>query len=77
MITIVPLTSNVTSVYGEFQRLVDDPDDLLSMGLSMASKIQAEQVRSVSVRRLGKTLGSVPPSLLREIDDALRFQLSL
>ena len=46
-------------------------------GLSVASKAQAEQVRSVDVSRLVIRLGRVPPSLVTELDAALRLHLSL
>ncbi len=46
-------------------------------GLTVLSKAQAEQVRSVDVTRLVVRLGRVQPSLLNELDDALRLHLSL
>ncbi len=71
-ITVVPVTSNVERVY-PFQVLLSSK----SSGLSQASKAQAEQVRTVSVRRIGERLGGVPAPLMLEIDDALRLHLSL
>lgn len=76
-ITIVPLTSNVSTVRDSFQVLVDDPSALTSMGLSRVSKAQAEQVRTVSFERVGETLGWTPPAVTGAIDVALRFHLSL
>ena len=70
--TVVPMTSNVERVY-PFQVLVSSK----SSGLDMASKAQAEQVRTVSVDRIGERLGGVPAPLMLEIDDALRLHLSL
>src|ERR1700691_431774 len=46
-------------------------------GLPRDSKAQAEQIRSVSVDRIGGTLGQLPPALVAELDRALRVQLSL
>ncbi len=46
-------------------------------GLRVDSKAQAEQVRSVSVERVGAVLGRVPPQLMRELEDALRLHLDL
>jgi mRNA interferase MazF len=72
VITVVPLTSNVSRVY-PFQVL------LLAhlTGLEHDSKAQAEQIRSVSVERLGQTIGEVPQELMTELDEALRLHLAL
>ncbi len=76
-ITIVPLTSNVSKVRAEFQVLIDDPEAIGEMGLTSASKAQAEQVRTVSVERLAAITGWVPAWVMRQVDDALKFHLSL
>lgn len=72
VVTIVPLTSNTARVF-PFQTLL--PAD--ATGLRVASKAQAEQVRSVSIERVGPVLGRVPPNLMAELDDALRLHLQL
>ena len=72
VITIVPVTSNVTRIY-PFQVLI--PAD--ATGLDVDSKAQAEQVRSVSVERLGPAMGEVPPRVMEAIDEALRLHLAL
>ena len=72
VLTVVPVTSNVERVY-PFQVLL--PAD--STGLSVDSKAQAEQVRSVDVERIQGRLGSVPGELMRELDEALRLHLAL
>ncbi len=72
VLTVVPLTSNVERVYA-FQVLVD----ARSSGLDRDSKAQAEQVRTVSVDRIGETVGQVTAPLMLEIDDALRLHLAL
>jgi len=41
------------------------------------SKAQAEQVRSVSVERLGGVIGRLPTHLMIQLDDALRLHLQL
>jgi mRNA interferase MazF len=46
-------------------------------GLRITSKAQAEQVRSVSIERVGSVLGRVPPDLMLELEDALRLHLQL
>jgi mRNA interferase MazF len=72
VITVVPVTSNVTRVY-PFQVLL--PAE--ASGLDRDSKAQAEQVRSVSVERVRDRLGSVPAPLMLELDEALRVHLAL
>ena len=76
-IAVVPLTTNVTNARGEFQVLVSDAEALESMGLTSTSKVQAEQVRTVSVERLAGTRGMAPGWVLQQVDHALRFHLSL
>ena len=72
VVTVVPITSNVARVY-PFQVLLD-PE---RTGLEVESKAQAEQVRSVSVQRVGPVLGRVPPDVLAQIDATLRLHLAL
>jgi mRNA interferase MazF len=72
VITIVPVTSNVTRVF-PFQTLL--PAE--ATGLRVDSKAQAEQVRLVSVERIGPILATVPGSLMVALDDALRLHLQL
>ncbi len=72
VVTVVPLTSNVSHVY-PFQVILPAEDT----GLHRDSRAQAEQVRAVSVRRVGPTIGVVPPDLMRHLDGALRLHLDL
>jgi mRNA interferase MazF len=72
VVTVVPVTSNVTRVF-PFQVLL--PADLT--GLRVDSKAQAEQVRSVAVERLGPVLGWLPRWVMSELDEALRVHLEL
>jgi mRNA interferase MazF len=46
-------------------------------GITVDSKAQAEQVRSVSVERLGAVIGRLPTHLMIQLDDALRLHLQL
>jgi mRNA interferase MazF len=46
-------------------------------GMRVTSKAQAEQVRAVSVDRIGAVIGTVPVALMAELDDALRLHLQL
>ena len=72
VLTVVPVTSNVERVF-PFQVLMPSA----RAGLDRDSKAQAEQVRSVSVERLGARLGTVPGDLLADLEDALRLHLAL
>jgi mRNA interferase MazF len=72
VVTIVPLTTTVARVF-PFQVLL--PAD--ETALRLDSKAQAEQVRSVSVERLGRVIGRVPTHLMAQLDDALRLHLQL
>jgi mRNA interferase MazF len=72
VITVVPATSNVTTVY-PFQVLLSAADT----GLRQASKAQAEQIRSLSFDRFTRRIGIVPSAVLEELDDALRLHLGL
>ena len=69
---MVPVTSTITRVY-PFQVLLPANET----GLRAESKAQAEQVRSVSVARLGQVIGKVPVHLMAHLDDALRLHLQL
>lgn len=72
VITVVPVTSNVTRVY-PFQVLLPASE----CGLRLDSKAQAEQVRSVAIERVGRRLGQLPSPLMSELEDALRLHLDL
>lgn len=73
VVTVVPVTSNTTRVYPFQVRLPADP----TLGLTVESKGQAEQVRSIDVSRLTQRLGTLSPTLLHQLDDALRLHLGL
>jgi mRNA interferase MazF len=72
VVTVVPLTSNVTRVFA-FHTLL--PAE--RTGLRVDSKAQSEQIRSVAVERVGPVLGRVPAELMVEVDEALRLHLQL
>ena len=72
VITVVPVTSNIARVH-PFQVLLD----AASTGLDRASKAQAEQIRSVSVERVGPRLGALTGDLVAELEEALRLHLAL
>jgi mRNA interferase MazF len=72
LVTVVPVTSNTAHVY-PFQVLLP----AAATGLRVDSKAQAEQVRTLSVERVGPSLGQVPGELMAELDAALRLHLDL
>ena len=72
VVTVVPVTSNVERVY-PFQVLLEAG----ATGLTRNSKAQAEQVRSVAVERIGRSVGFVPAQIMAQMDEALRLHLAL
>lgn len=72
VVTVVPVTSNVTRVH-PFQVLLP----AARTGLDRDSKAQAEQVRSVAVERVGARIGALNAELAAALDDALRLHLAL
>lgn len=72
VITVVPVTSNITRIY-DFQTFL--PAE--RTGLRSDSKAQAEQIRSVDVARVGAAIASLPSDLMVAVDDAIRIHLSL
>ena len=72
VVTVVPVTSNVTRVY-PFQVFLPAGE----CGIAADSKAQAEQVRSVAVERLAEPIGRVHAGLMAQLDEALRLHLAL
>ena len=74
VITVTPITSNITKVYPFQVRL---PSDRSETGLTAESKIQVEQIRAVDVTRVGRRLGRLPASLHQPLREALALHLAL
>src|SRR5574342_369020 len=72
VITVVPVTSNVSRVY-PFQVLLSANE----AGLDRESKAQTEQVRAIDVSRFGRRLGALQTATVRKLDDAIRLHLAL
>lgn len=72
VLNVVPLTTNVAEI-ARHQVLIPAEES----GLDEDSKAQAEQVRAVSIGRLARRIGRVPPALMETVDEALRVQLAL
>ncbi len=75
VVTVVPVTSSTSSTSSvlPFQVLLPRR----ASGLKHDSKAQAEQVRAISVDRIGALVGLLPPHVVAELDDALRLHLGL
>ena len=73
LVTVVPLTSNISSVYPFEVKL-----GARETGLPKDSKAMAQQVRTIDKARLGSLRkGLVPALKMRQVDDALRLHLAL
>jgi mRNA interferase MazF len=72
VVTVVPVTSNVSRVH-PFQVLLT----AASTGLRRDSKAQAEQLRAVSIERVGRRLGRLPAHEMADLDRAIRLRLAL
>lgn len=72
VLTVVPVTTNTDRVH-PFQVLLEATDT----GLTDDCKAQAEQVRSIDVQRIGRRVGSLPATVMDDVDEALRVHLAL
>lgn len=72
VVTVVPLTSNVTNIR-RFHVLLP----AAKTGLNRDSKAQTEQIRALAFERFVSRLGAVPAALMKAIEDAMRIQLDL
>lgn len=73
VVTIVPLTSNISSVHN-FQALITADD---FNGLLHDSKAQAEQIRSVAIHRLDRRIGDLTAEQIAAVDEAILVHLGL
>lgn len=72
-VTVLPITSNVTRIY-PFEVFLP----ISQSGLPKPSKAQAQQIRTIAKERIvGRTVGRVGGSLLRQVNDAIRLHLDL
>ena len=72
VVTVVPVTTNIDRIH-PFQVLLA----AATTGLPHDSKAQAEQLRSVSVERIGARVGALPADDLAALEEALRLHLAL
>jgi mRNA interferase MazF len=72
-VTILPITSNVTRIY-PFEVLLNPEDS----GLSKPSKVQAQQVRTISKQRINSdAVASVTEEIMQLVDAAIKLHLDL
>ncbi len=72
-VTIFPITSKVTKVY-PFEVLITTNDS----GLPKTSKIQAQQIRTISKQRIsGNPLGCLSEEVMQLVDSAIKLHLAL
>ena len=72
-VTILPITSNVTRAY-PFDILLNPQDS----GLSKPSKIQAQQVRTISKQRItSDAVGSLSEEIMQLVNAALKLHLDV
>ena len=72
MVVVVPVTTNV-----ELELPFHIPLAPNDTGLDRDAKAQVEQMRSISVRRIGRLAGTVPEGRMAAIDAALRLHLAI
>jgi mRNA interferase MazF len=72
-VTILPITSNVTRVY-PFEVLLNPEDS----GFSKPSKVQAQQVRTISKQRISSdAVGSLSEEIMQLVNAALKLHLDV
>ena len=72
-VTILPITSNVTRVY-PFEVLLNPEDS----GLAKPSKVQAQQVRTISKQRItSDAVGSLSEEIMQLVNAALKLHLDV
>ncbi|MCL1463821.1 type II toxin-antitoxin system PemK/MazF family toxin [Argonema galeatum] len=72
-LTILPLTSNVSRVY-PFEVLLNPEDS----GLPKPSKVQAQQVRTISKQRIqGDVVEALSEEIMQLVDAAIKLHLGL
>lgn len=72
-VTILPITSNVTHIY-PFEVLLNPEES----GLSKPSKVQAQQVRTISKQRISSdAVGSLSEEIMQLVNAALKLHLDV
>ena len=72
-VTVLPITSKIVKVY-PFEVLLDPK----KTGLPKASKVQCQQIRTISKQRIiGSSLGKIDSKTFLEIERALKLHLDI
>jgi mRNA interferase MazF len=72
-VTILPITSNITRVY-PFEVLLNPEDS----GLPKPSKVQAQQVRTISKQRISSdSVGSLSEEIMQLVNAAIKLHLDV
>lgn len=71
LVVVLPITSKSKGIRSHFE--IVPPEG----GLNVKSYVKCEDVRSISIRRLGRKLGKVNRQTMDEIESRLRFILAL
>ena len=72
-VTVLPITSSVSRVYPFEVKLISR-----SSGLSKTSKVQAQQIRTISKQRLdGSCVAVLSKEIMELVDAAMRLHLNL
>lgn len=72
-VTVLPITSNVSRVY-PFEVLLNTS----ASGLSKTSKVQAQQIRTISKQRIsGNALGCLSEELMELVSYTIKIHLAL
>ncbi|MCC3415473.1 MAG: type II toxin-antitoxin system PemK/MazF family toxin [Microcoleus sp. PH2017_29_MFU_D_A] len=72
-VTILPITSNITRIY-PFEVLLNPEDS----GLSKSSKVQAQQIRTISKQRItSDAVGSLNEEIMQLVNIALKLHLDV
>jgi len=72
MVTVLPVTSNITKVY-RFETLLESG----TTGLSMKSVVKCNQIRTVDKERLVKYLGYLSVEELQRVEKSLLIHLDI
>ena len=73
MVTVLPITSNTSRVY-PFEVLLEQS----ATGLAKQSKVQAQQIRTISKQRFDKvSIGRLNEEIMQLVDAAIRLHLRL
>ncbi len=72
-VTVLPITSKALEKTYPFEVAVPKGGG----GLPKASKIKADQIRTIDKKRLIKAIGTLPDELMVEVDRAVKIHLGL